>query len=70
MAERQQRMFVESISSRTVELSPATAQDPISKGGVGISSVTLTTFEATAEAGFWGTTGSCAIFDVIIRRHG
>ena len=68
MSERRQRMFVESVSSATVELSPETTIDPISKGGVGIASVSLTTFESTAEAGFWGTTGSCGRYDVIIRK--
>lgn len=70
MSERRQRMFVESVSSTTVELSPLTAEDPISKGGVGIASVTLTTFESTAEAGFWGATGSCGRFEVIVRKVG
>lgn len=68
MSERRQLMFVESVSSATVELSPLTAIDPISKGGVGVASVTVTTFEATAEAGFWGTTGSCERYEVIFRK--
>lgn len=70
MSERRQLMSVESVSSATVELTPETTIDPISKGGVGIASITLTTVEATAEAGFWGATGSCARFEVIVRKLG
>lgn len=67
MSERIQRMFVESVSSPTVELSPdSNARE--NQAGIGIASVTVTTVEATAQPAFWGTTGSCAVFDVIIRK--
>lgn len=68
MAEKRQRMFVESVSSATVALSPQTNIDPISRAGVGIAKVVVTTFETTAEAGFWGTTGSCGQYEIIVRK--
>ena len=67
MSEKRQRMYVESVSSATVELNTE-LNDPPSRGGVGIQNVTVTTFESTAEAGFWGTTGSCSLFEVIFRK--
>jgi len=66
MSERSQRMYVESVSSSTVRLEPH-PNDPES-AGVGIHGITVTTTEATAEGGFWGVTGSCGVFQVIIRK--
>ena len=67
MSERKQRMYAESVSSATVTLE-AVLNDPPGQGGIGIIQVVVTTFESTAQAGFWGTTGSCGVYDVIIRK--
>lgn len=66
--ERTQRMYATSVSSATVTLSPETNIDPVSHAGVGILNVVVTTFESTAEAAFWGTTGSCGRYQVTFRK--
>ena len=66
--ELRRRMFANSVSSRTVILSPE-ANQPLEGGmGIGITQVTIQTQEATANADMWGTTGSCGRFEVIIRK--
>ena len=67
MSERRQQMYVTSVSTSTVILSP-TPTDPPNKAGLGIQQVTVSTTESTAEAGFWGTTGSCSVFECYFRK--
>ena len=66
MAEISTRMYVESVSSATVTLEP----EPFARQGAGqgIATVVVTTREATANAAFWGTTGSCGRYEVIFRK--
>ena len=67
MSEFQRLMYAESVSSSTVVLERH-PNDVGTVGGTGIRSVTVITEEATAIAGFWGTTGSCGLYEVIIRK--
>ena len=67
MSEMRRLMYAESVSSGTVTLERH-PNDVGTAGGTGIRSLILITEEATAIAGFWGTTGSCALFEVIIRK--
>ena len=67
MSERIQQFYVTSVSSATVVLSPATHDAP-SKAGLGIQQITLTTTESTADATFWGATGTCANFLVKVTK--
>ena len=69
-AERQRRMYVTSVSSNTVVLSPEAFGLDAPGAGLGITQVTVKTRESTAEATLWGATGSCGRYDVIIRRVG
>lgn len=68
MAERRAIMYVASVSSATVTLSPDHPYRFANETGLGIRKVVVTTNESTAESGFYGTTGSCAVFEVILRR--
>lgn len=64
------QMFVESVSSTTVVLEKVlnlAGQD--APAGTGIAMITVITKESTADANFWGTTGSCSAFEVIFRRQ-
>ena len=67
MSERQRLMFVASVSGTAVTLSRHQS-DVGTDGGIGVDAVVVTTRESTADAGFWGTTGSCALFHVIFRK--
>jgi hypothetical protein len=67
MSERRQQMYVTSVSSDTVVLSPHPV-DPPSKAGLGIQQVTIRTTESTGDGTFYGVTGSCGNFIVIIRK--
>lgn len=67
MSERRQQFYVTSVSTDTVILSPHPA-DPPSKAGLGIQQMTVRTTESTALADFWGATGTCANFIVIVRK--
>ena len=66
--EYQRRMYVTSVSTNTVVLSPETNSHLMPGGGLGITQVTLTTNESTALAAMFGTTGSCAVMEVIVRK--
>lgn len=72
MSERSFICYVESVSSSTVTLEPDPTRGETNKaaGGVGIKQIVVSTLESTAEAGFWGATGQCGRYDVIIRRVG
>ena len=67
MSERQRLMYVESVSTGTVELNRH-LMDLGTDGGIGIAGVTVTTVESTADPGFWGTTGSCSMFLVTFKK--
>lgn len=66
MSQRRVRMYVEGVSGTAVTLEKEL--NDTQGSGVGIESIALVTTESTAEAGFWGTTGSCAVFEVIFRK--
>lgn len=68
MSEKRQTVYTESVSSATVTLNALPA-DVASKAGVGIRKVVITTFESTAEAGFWGVTASCGEYEIIVRKR-
>lgn len=66
--EYSRRFYVTSVSSSTVVLSPLTNSDNHPGAGRGLAQVTVSTTESTAEAAFWGTTGTCGNYEVIIRK--
>lgn len=68
MSEYRRRMYLTSVSSSTIVLSPANGSSSSPGGGLGLAQATLVTEESTANAQFWGTTGTCGIYDVIIRK--
>jgi hypothetical protein len=68
MAEMSARFYVASVAGATVTLSPLPGTTPRTPAGDGIGKVTVTTVESTADASFWGTTGSCAIVEFIARK--
>lgn len=69
MSQRVARFYATSVSSATVVLSPESGvSTPEAPAGTGIQQLTVTTRETTADAAFWGATGSCGRFIVSITR--
>lgn len=66
MAEIKCRMYAESVSSATVTLEPEPFATQLP--GLGIATLVVTTRESTANAAFWGVTGSCGRYEVIFRK--
>jgi hypothetical protein len=66
MSQRAQLFYVTSVSSTTVVLSPLNTS---SQAGLGIQQITLTTTESTADAAFWGATGTCAMVYAIFQKQ-
>ena len=66
MSQRAQLFYVTSVSSTTVVLSPFNTS---SQAGIGIQQITLTTTESTADAAFWGATGTCAMVLAIFQKQ-
>jgi hypothetical protein len=67
--EVRRRFYVTSVSSATVVLSPEPSITPAStQPGTNVQQITLTTSESTANAAFWGATGTCGRFEVIWRK--
>ena len=61
-------MYVESVSSATVVLEKRINENQVVTDGTSVAMITVVVQEATAAAGFWGATGTCAQFDVIFRK--
>lgn len=70
MSERSRQMTVVAVSGTAVTLTPESNKSHLVPPGTGIASVAVTTAESTADASFWGATGTCARFQVIFRRIG
>ena len=68
MSQRSQLFYVTSVSTDTVVLSPHQAEPP-SKAGLGIQQITVRTTESTADATFWGATGTCSMVLAIFQKH-
>lgn len=68
MSQRTQLFYVTSVSSDTVTLSPHPSEPP-SKAGLGIQQITIKTTESTADATFWGATGTCANIYALFQKH-
>lgn len=66
--EKTGRFYATSVSSTTVVLSPEPNVPQRAASGTGIAQITLTTTESTADGAFYGTTGTCGRFEVILRR--
>lgn len=67
MSDRVQQMYVTSVSTDTVVLSPVPEEAP-GKAGLGIQQVTVRTTESTGDATFYGATGTCSRILVILRK--
>lgn len=68
MSQRWRRMYVESVTSNSVVLEAVLNGESLPGAGLGIAMVTVVTTESTPEQSFWGVTGNCGQYDVIIRR--
>lgn len=68
--EVRRRFYVTSVSSATVVLSPEPGAIASAPAGTNIQQLTVTTLESTAAASFWGATGQCGRFEVIVRKVG
>ena len=62
-------MYVQSVSSATVTLKRPVNRNQKTMAGTNVVEIVVTTSEATALAGIWGTTASCNKFDVIFRQR-
>ena len=65
-APRIRKMYVTSISSNTVVLSPEPVGPNAPGAGLGIAQMSVVTTESTPEATFWRTAASCGRFLVTI----
>ena len=68
MSEIARRFYATSVSSATVVLSPEPGVTGSAPAGEHIQQITVVTLESTAAAAFWGVTGSCGRYQVIIRK--
>lgn len=66
--EIRRRFYVTSVSSTSVVLSPEPSATPSVQAGTNVQQVTVTTSESTANAAFWGATGQCGRYEVIVRK--